>query len=453
MFCQKCGNQLNEKHSFCTSCGNPIVRTSVNQPVQQPTSIEKPQLKVAQVQGLNFDVSNTDAVPFAVTEKDIRESFLDWVIVGDNTPIDIACNAVITEIKKFYYPVRYFDVTYSADWSATSIWEHREEYTEYEIKTVYFDMNGKEHNNPGEDYTDRSGHSSSRFSSGAIRRPWRPQQKNVPIIKHKMEIDNVEQTYGGIEKQKSFQPIATYNNSIGADFAKWIVDFPIKGHKHITNELLANCVIIPLIETDKFARNEAESIVKKIAINQCKQQIPGNRYEDLSIFNFDASYNMQIILLPVYEILYKYRGKEFSCRFSGITKGNSIYANKPEDSAIAQQNGRTENEIKVQKKKRLISGLISFLAVPFVCMFVVLPVMILDLLLGLLLLAIAVIFEIICVIKFLSHNKKVKNNKQMQKNYLENLSEKRRSIAFIVKNHNLPEGEKRKLIQHILNKV
>lgn len=67
-------------------------------------------------------------IPYGMTEQEIRKNFLDWVILGDNTPIDIAYKAEITDVTKTFYPIRVVSSEYKAEWSALSIWEHKEEY-------------------------------------------------------------------------------------------------------------------------------------------------------------------------------------------------------------------------------------------------------------------------------------------------------------------------------------
>lgn len=45
-------------------------------------------------------------ISFKMSEEELRRNFLDWVIIGDNTPIDIAYKANIIKVEKVLYPVR-----------------------------------------------------------------------------------------------------------------------------------------------------------------------------------------------------------------------------------------------------------------------------------------------------------------------------------------------------------
>ena len=79
---------------------------------------------------MEINITNALVVPFNMSEDDIRQNFLDWIILGDNTPIDAAYRSSITGVKKKFYPIRIVNAKYTASWSATSTWEHEEEYTE-----------------------------------------------------------------------------------------------------------------------------------------------------------------------------------------------------------------------------------------------------------------------------------------------------------------------------------
>lgn len=401
---------------------------------------------------MDFDVLESKVVPFSLTEEAVRERFLDYVIEGENTPIDIACNAVITTIKKALYPVRCFDVTYSAHWSATSFWEHKEPYTEYESKTIYIDHYGKEHSSPGFDMFHNGQVIGSSSSAGKDKRPWRPQQKTIPITKYKTVIDNVEQTQGSIEDQ-SFQPIITYENPAEASLAQWVVGFPIKGNTiNSTDKLLENSVIMPLFETDGFAQKTAESKVQDIACAQCEGEVPGDRYRDLSVSNFNTRCSMEIVLLPVFHIQYEYQGQQFECWRSGISNGNFFYCIKPQDTNIAAENERAANEIKLQKKQWLKFAAISFIGMPFAlligfALFITSPIF------GTLTFIAGIVFEVLFIKKFLTTHQSVKNLKQSQSDYQTQLIEKRRTIANIVKDPNINEEEKRKAVEDVLHKM
>ena len=57
---------------------------------------------------MNFEISKAQVIPFSLSENDVRDKFIDFVIDGENSPLDVACKATIKDIKKEYYPVRCF---------------------------------------------------------------------------------------------------------------------------------------------------------------------------------------------------------------------------------------------------------------------------------------------------------------------------------------------------------
>lgn len=361
----------------------------------------------------------------------------------------IAYGSKIIELKKIYYPVRCFDIVFAANWSATSIWEHKEEYTEYESKTVYFDKDGKEHDKPGADYIDKSGrYTRPSIASDAIKRPWTPQQKMIPITKYKTVTDNVEQTYGYIDNRQTFQPVITYADSSESDFAKWLMSIPMNGNIKSMKALLEDCVIMPLIETDEYAKNIATSNAMDVAASQCRQEVPGNRCRDLCLSNFRANYSMQIIMLPFFSLTYEYRGQKYECWFSGVSKENTFYRNKPQDDNISQEHERLGFEIKQRQKDWMKSVLISFIAMP-IAIFIALVLAMVNTT-GTILTVAGIITEVIFIRKFLAVHNDIKNKKQVQKDYKLNLFNKRKAVADIMKNESIPEEEKQQRVYSIL---
>lgn len=398
---------------------------------------------------MNFDVLNSKVIPFNLSEKLLREEFLDFVIDGENTPLDVACNSIITEIKKYFYPVRCFNMYYSAEWRATSIWEHKEAYTEYQNKTVYIDYYGKEHNQPGFDYYYNGQVIGSSSTGGKGKKPWRVQQKTIPITKYKTVVDNIEETNGYIENQRSYQPIITYEKSADSKFYQWIVDLINKeSYTDSTDEILSGCEIVPLVNTDNFAKQTAESNVQDIAINKCRRSVPGSRYENLKVNIFDLDSSMEIVLLPVYKVKYVYQSKEYECWHGGIRNSNFFYYSKPQDAQLTEENERYSKEIKDKKSLRLKLCALAFLAVP-VALFFGFILRIARSPFGDFLFVSSIICEIVLLpMLYVIHNE-IQNKKQALDNRLNQLLDKRKSIANIVKNTDIDEEQKKILIQQI----
>ena len=400
---------------------------------------------------MNFEVSNCQIVPFSLSENDVRDQFIDFVIDGENSPLDVAYKATIKDIKKEYYPVRCFDIEYSANWSATSIWEHKEEYTEYEPKTVYIDYYGKEHDKPGFDHFSNGSYIGTSNFGGQGKRPWKAQQTIKPVIKHKIVVDNVETTYGGIEKEKTFQPIITYENKSKQDFANWIVNFSRGGHILSESVLLEKCDIKSLVETDEFAKSIAIENAKQIALKQCRAQIPGNRYEDFGMDDFETASQMIIYLYPVYYVCYTYNGIDYECWFSGNGSAGVFSYNKPIDESLKMKNEEIAKTIKDKKKIRLIYGLVSFIAVPMI-FFIILMMTIVSGGLGVTF-VIELLIQVGLAVGFVFIHKDVKNWTEYQASYLVYLQNIRKNIVDISRDQSLSVEDTQRKIQELLIQV
>ena len=399
---------------------------------------------------MNVDVKNCTVIPFSVTEQNVRDRFLDWIIEGDETPLDVASTAKITKISKNYYPVRYFSSVSYAAWAATSIWEHKESYTEYKTKTVYIDREGKEHNSPGADYTDRTGkYFRASISSDAYKHPWTPQQKTVPITKYKVVVDNVEETWGELKNEASFHPIITLPADAPIGLHQWILSISIDGETPCIDNLIADCEIQPLLESDEFAQSIATREAQDYCTNQCRKQIPGTRYEDFGLTDFSVNHNMRVVLYPCYVVTYEHNGKTYQLWCSGNASQQLFSCSKPVDNTLHKQAEHLEHVLQDKKKERLKTGAIALIALPI--LFFGFVYSILSFFMGAVLTIGGIAYGVIFGRKFLAVHKDVQVLQSAKQNRVADLQSKRKAIADIVKNPNMTEEVKRQAIQNILN--
>ncbi|MBP0972483.1 MAG: hypothetical protein J5851_01095, partial [Oscillospiraceae bacterium] len=80
-------------------------------------------------------------IPFQYSGTELEEMFIKWIISFEDSPIDSAAADIVSFVPVLY-PAYQFIFKYNAKWSATSIWEHDESYTEYESKTFFVDKHG-----------------------------------------------------------------------------------------------------------------------------------------------------------------------------------------------------------------------------------------------------------------------------------------------------------------------
>ena len=86
-------------------------------------------------------IQNVDGImlDLGVSSYQLDEPARGFTYKDEHAPLDIAYQAKVQKMERHFYPNRYFDVSYSAQWDALSIWEHEEPYTIYQSKTVYID--------------------------------------------------------------------------------------------------------------------------------------------------------------------------------------------------------------------------------------------------------------------------------------------------------------------------
>ena len=408
---------------------------------------------------MNFNLSKAKVVPYSVCEDEVNNIFLNFVIQGDNSPIDVALQAKITEVRRLYYPVRCYDITYSAEWSATSIWEHKETYTEYKSKTVYVDYSGKEHNSPGFDrYFKGSVISSSQFA-GKDTKPWTPISKTVPVTKTKTVVDNVEQTYGEIGPIRSFQPIMMYKNDSEKKFTQWITStITEKNYGDFDADQIKNSDIAPLVGSDSEAEQSVSRIINSRAQTLCSKKVPGTRYEDLKGSVYDTDYTVEVVLVPVYYISYQYQGQTFHCWING-SRSDVFYNAKPTDETLVSESKALQEQIRLGKSSRLKLGTLVFLVIPIaiiITLFVDFALWIGEpgkLGSGIFFLLLLLAIECMCAMKFSKIHHQVTDQKKHSENRSKKLASKRQAIANIVSDQNMSHDEKQSAIQEILRET
>lgn len=389
---------------------------------------------------MNFEINKAKVVPFSMDETEIRQNFLDWVIIGDNTPLDIAYNAKILKVKKEFYPIRIIDTDYTANWSATSIWEREEEYTE-NVLYVKYRYGYNNHGEPcystmkADDFykNPRYGDAVDKFYKS--------------IKKKRTVVDNVERTNGVIENRYTEKVATTENNN--SNFNKWLTEIPTTTQTYFNNITNNDTEIKPLIETDEYALNIIKPNLMRKAEKECEPQVPGTRHEEFKVDSVDYNYKITITLLPVYEIKYEYDKKEYTAWFSGSKKDNVYSSDKPADKNLAAKKESIEKELEEKKTIRLKSGIIGFGVVPIITFIVMLGLG--DFAIALLIAV--VIYEIYYVKKnYIPKHNDVKDCESKLKAYIGNLEQKRKDVAKIVKQDNLTAEEQKAKIKEIIEK-
>lgn len=366
---------------------------------------------------MNFDIKKTQKIPFSGSKETIERAFLMWSYEKHETPLDIIKNSQILEINKMYYPIRYFHhINYTANWEATSYWEHKEEYTEYESKIVFVDQIGGEHRT-------ESGaklHSDNSYSPQAL-------SKNVPVTKTKTILDGTERT-NGVAKGTAEPVYINYQKNISEKFDNWTTQIAKDNsnnyhYKNTDN----NCEICDLFGTDEqaFSFYKRSTLYDKV-VSSCKKEIPGSRYSDFIITRYEPNYEVDIILLPLFEVRYKYKDKEYTYFVNGSNLNSTFSENHPIDNKYSEISTKLTNEIdELENKKHLYSKLVKFI---FPIVFIISLIGIFLFMTGTTLAVISAICEVFFILLLNQKKEKIENLKEELKALQENRVNERERI-------------------------
>ncbi len=178
----------------------------------------------------------------------------------------------------------------------------------------------------------------------------------VPVTKYKKVIDRAERTEGTINKTAPSCYINDQANTSEA-LRNWTVNIAKQNSNKDHSEQINNdCLIVDLSGDNDSAFRTTKSTLLTAADSLCRKQIPGNRYSDFVITEFDCNYLVDINLIPLYKIKYTYNNKEYFYYANG-TNMNDIYSeNHPVDSEYSEINNKLTEEIKQ------LNSTISFLS-------------------------------------------------------------------------------------------
>ncbi len=335
--CKNCGANLefddSEEKYFCSKCGTQYI---YERPVSVTVNIGS--IPVDKGYGRTNDAIRINekkyAMPFDRDEQRVKQDWLFQLMSFEDVPLDVASKAKIVSIKKEYYPLAFYDVTSVAEWRATSIWEHKEQYQVPRQETVYYDSYGKEHSSNGFDI--RNGQKIN----------YRPMSRTVYDTKTRIVTDNIQQTNGSVPPTNI--PVQVWvapvdGKNISSKISNWInLDSKFV---EINDNYLNDYVRIPedksVDESFKLAKEEAQFEIEKIASND----VPGTRYEDFSMSGEVVDVLLTYRYLAVYHIIYSYNGIEYECFITGgLNDNDNYFVEHPVDEAL-------QNRISSLRKK------------------------------------------------------------------------------------------------------
>lgn len=362
---------------------------------------------------------------FLKSEDDAKQQWLTILARSELVPIDVTYKAKC-EIRKEYYPYAEFDMDCSASWSATSIWEHEEKYQEAKSVTVYIDQkSGTEHSFAGKD------------SDG---RPYKPISKTVYETKKRTVVDNIERTSGEVGPLYLTERV----NISGSPSLMWPNNFSSSDFIEVDEAYFKDYQVMPVTEFDEDVVEKAEDQALSKTKNYVKGQVPGTRYEDLSLDSFYIdSEKRHDIYLAVYHVVYEYEGEQYECFLSG---GNCEDDYKVISSPV-------DDDIKDQSKK-LEEGLSKTSIFSMKSVFLIGAFLFGTNALGLLVPsiggpenALSLVVMLYCIARFVLMQMTHNDLKKQEEQFTTGNKFMREQVLELVGNDSIPDSEKQRMIE------
>lgn len=348
-----------------------------------------------------MEFENKYCIPLSAKKETVENSFLFWAYEKRELPIDIQKTAKLLEVTSFYVPMRkFYNIKSKADWEATSIWERTEQYTENESKVYYIDDIGRKH----------------RTSSGASlhsdRKNFVPQAVSViePVTKYRKVIDKTQTTSGTVEQNGQVQYVVNFDGT-NNELNSWI--------ENIGKYSLSKCI--------EYVENDYDNVLEpqynaeddfratKYSLQQnaeplCKKQVPGNRYTNFRITNFDCTYDSDIILVPIYKVKYTYQNKEYAYLVAGNNLNDTFSINHPVDNEYLMHETQLTNNINQKSKSIPLLSKLTKVVFPIIMVISVITLTIAGI--GAFLLIGSIIGEIVCSVLLKNRSKEIDTAKE-----------------------------------------
>lgn len=290
---------------------------------------------------------------FLKDEAQARLQWLELLMNIPDAPLDIAFKSKC-EIIREYYPFAIYSMNCHANWTARSIWEHTEEYQVQRTETVYIDYMGREHDRPFNDVQTVDGKMVDHYRQ--------PMNKIVYDTKKRTIVDTVQDSHGCVGPRTLSDRIAL------CDFPNlltWASHFSDKQFTEVDDDTLSGCAIKTQSVSATGADNQAEKDAFSELCSIARRDVPGDRYENLEVFDFEATeVNRTVVYLAVYHIIYEYEGRRYECYISGSGNKTDVeLTSHPTDGNLKSR----ENTLKTEAKKHGLASrkTIFLICIPF----------------------------------------------------------------------------------------
>lgn len=281
--------QLQLKKIGCSNCGAELIFD----PGTQMTNCNfcGSQFQIGNAQ--DDEIVMPDGIlPFKISKQQYEDSVLAWLSEGDYTPDDILNSTVFESVNGVYLPMWLYKGRYHGNWSASSGYNRREEYSEWSESQKKMVRKTR----TVTDWRPSSGQCSGEFTILAFAGAGKGIKPDIAIYAH-----------GTSFSRGDMNP---FDSKYSLGFS--IVDFTKDEHS----------------TWDTLGKIQADSQVESDA----KQRIPGDKYKD---FYCDVLYDKEQplrVYVPFWITYYKYNEREFHVYMDG-TSTSRIQGVRPEDQA------------------------------------------------------------------------------------------------------------------------
>lgn len=176
----------------------------------------------------------------------------------------------------------------------------------------------------------------------------------MPVKRYKTVVDDVEDTSGKVTVNVENGYI-NYNPNQKREFEIWI-DAITRAHSKECQQYrhTDDCCVLDLYGNDEEAfATMLEPQLFEEASNLAKENIPGNRYENFNLVKLDCDYEVDVLLLPIFQVKYRYGDSEYEYYVNG-TKADDIFIEK---YPIDEEYVSTKNELTQELQKESDSEL------------------------------------------------------------------------------------------------
>ena len=326
--------------------------------------------------------------------------------------------------------------------------------------TVYVDYQGKEHKDSGYD-TEYIGNHGNVITKKHYRQPM---SRTEYETKKKTVVDNIEQTSGYVDPKSFTEKVFTANSNCAQQILGWMGHFNNTHLIEVNDDYFKDYTVIPETVSRSSAQASAEKMARNDIGNVASRQVPGDRYEGLSVSSSILDVQRKTVYIGVYHIFYEYEGKNYNCLMcAGDKVEDVVLGEHPIDDSIKARHESLQEEI---SKNGFFSRRTLFLygaIILTINCFSVIPGMFfsgvgtdtsysgLAIVLKILVSILLVAADAFCIHKYVSMKKEQKRAKAEKESFKESNEFLKKKIYELIQDDSIPEEGKKETIEGWIN--